>query len=53
MRKDWTIEQTATSWAVGEVVLAHNLGDSVVLTSTTTSNNMLYTNGDPKGCVDH
>ena len=27
--KDWTIEQTATPWAVGEAVLAHNLGNSV------------------------
>ena len=27
--KDWTIEQTATPWAVGEAALAHNLGNSV------------------------
>ena len=27
--RDWVIEQTATPWAVGEAVLAHNLGNSV------------------------
>ena len=27
--KDWTIEQTATPWAVGEAALAHILGNSV------------------------
>ena len=27
--KDWTIDQTATPWAVGEAALAHNLGNSV------------------------
>ena len=27
--KDWTIEQTATPWAVGEAALAHNLGNSI------------------------
>ena len=27
--KDWTIEQTATPWAVGEAALAHVLGNSV------------------------
>ena len=43
MLKDWTIEQMATPWAVGEAVLEHNLGNSVVPTSTTSSNNMLYT----------
>ena len=43
MLKDWTIEQMATPWAVGEAVLEHNLGNSVVPTSSTSSSNMFYT----------
>ena len=33
----------ATPWAVGEAVLEHNLGNSVVPTSSTSPSNMFYT----------